>query len=70
VMLLPDGTTLARGTLRHKRIAHTWQGVFAGMPEHKRVKLGDGKTWYRVVKNTVPVIGGQSRAWTVGGGVD
>lgn len=52
-------------------------------PDHRRVKLGDGKTWYRLVKNTVPIArtgmthraanvnqSGQSRAWTLGGMVD
>jgi hypothetical protein len=71
VLVSPAGTTWARGTLKHKRISWTWQGVFAGLPEHKRVKLGDGKTWYHVVKNTVPMdADGTSRAWTIGGGVD
>lgn len=47
VARLPDGTLLARGTLRH-------------VPEfrdadHKRVKLGAGKSWCIIVKNTVPV---------------
>ena len=71
VLVSPAGQTWARGTLKHKRINWTWEGAFAGLPEHKRVKLGDGKTWYHVVKNTVPMgSDGASRAWTVGGGVD
>lgn len=71
VLVSPAGTTWAKGTLKHKRVSWTWQGAFAGLPEHKRVKLGDGKTWFRVVKNTVPVgADGTSRAWTIGGGVD
>jgi hypothetical protein len=30
------------------------------------VKLGDGKTWYKLVKNTVP----EGRSWSVTGKVD
>lgn len=71
VLVTPAGQTLAKGTLRHKRVMRTWQGYFAGMPEHKRVKLGDGKHWYALARNTVPLgADGTPRAWTVGGGVD
>jgi hypothetical protein len=52
--------TYARGVLRH-RPRETWR-----RPEHRAVKLGDGKTWYRLVKNTVP----EGRSWSVGGNVD
>lgn len=51
--------------------------------EHRRLKLGDGETWYRFVKNTVPLDkstgssrrggplqSGNSRAWMLGGAVD
>lgn len=47
VAQLPDGTLLARGTLRH---APQWRD-----PDHKRVKMGSGKAWHIIVKNTVPV---------------
>lgn len=67
VLVSPAGTTWARGMLRHKRLAYTWQGVMvAPTGEHKQVKLGDGKTWYRLVKNTVP----EGRSWAIAGGVD
>ncbi len=58
--------TYARGTLRHRRVVH---GVIT-RGEHRRQRMGDGKTWHLLVKNTVPYVHGQSRAWTVGGGVD
>ena len=45
VALLPTGTQLVRGSLRHE------PGSRAA--DHARVKLGDG--WFVVVKNTVPV---------------
>lgn len=68
-----DGDLYARGILTH-------QPSFRE-PDHARVKLGDGKTWYRIVKNTVPTAktrsgsalarqSGSSRAWTLGGQVD
>lgn len=60
VMTMPDGTTYARGILRH-RPRETWRS-----PEHKMVRLGDRRTWYRLVKNTVP----EGRSWSVGGNVD
>lgn len=61
----PDGRTLARGTLRH-RPREYWR-----QPEHRNVRLGDGKTWHRLVKNTVPMDSrGQSRAWALAGNVD
>lgn len=67
VLVSPAGTTWARGMLRHKRLSYTWQGVMvAPTGEHKQVKLGDGKTWYRLVKNTVP----EGRSWSIAGGVD
>lgn len=43
-----NGTTLVRGTLTHDPGA--WR-----RPDHKRVTLGDRKSWHIVVKNTVPV---------------
>jgi plastocyanin len=52
--------TYGRGVLRHKP-----QG-WGRTPEHKRVKLGDGKTWHQLVRNTVPA----GRSWSMGGNVD
>ncbi len=43
-----DGETYMRGTLYHAPGA--WR-----TPDHRPKKLGDGKTWYRAVKNTVPL---------------
>lgn len=45
VAVLPDGTTLARGSLRHEPGFR--------QADHRRVKLG--KSWHLIVKNTVPV---------------
>jgi len=53
-----SNSTFARGYLRHRP-----QGRG---PEHRRVKLGDGKTWYKLVRNTVP----EGRSWSVSGNVD
>lgn len=41
--------TYARGTLRHEPSGRR--------PDHARIRLGDGKTWGLVVKNTVPIGG-------------
>jgi hypothetical protein len=46
---LPGGLTLARGCLYHRP-----RGREA---DHVRRKLGDGKAWHIVVKNTVPTAG-------------
>lgn len=54
------GNTYARGTLRHS--PREW----GRQPEHRRLKLGDGKTWYQLVRNTVP----DGRSWAIGGKVD
>lgn len=51
--------TYGRGVLRHE--PGQWRE-----PEHKRVKLGDGRTWHLIVKNTVPA----DRSWSMGGNVD
>lgn len=59
-MRTSEGYTYARGFLRH-RPRETWR-----RPEHRAVKLGDGKTWYLLVKNLVP----EGRSWSVGGNVD
>jgi hypothetical protein len=58
--VLPAGDVFARGILRH-RPREPWRN-----PEHRRVKLGDGKQWYRLVKNTVP----EGRSWSMAGNVD
>lgn len=39
--------TYAKGIMRHEPDGR--------MPDHARIKLGDGKTWGLVVKNTVPI---------------
>lgn len=54
------GNTYGRGWIRH-RPQESWR-----RPEHRSVKLGDGKTWYQLVKNTVPA----GRSWSVRGEVD
>lgn len=65
VRVTDDGTTYARGILRHAP-AQSWRA-----PEHKRQPMGDRKTWHQLVKNTVPIDGdGNSRAWSRGGNVD
>lgn len=55
-----DGATFARGALRHA--PRGW----GRRPEHRRVKLGDGKTWHRLARNTVP----DGRSWSMAGNVD
>lgn len=52
--------TYGRGLLRHSPTG-LWRA-----PEHKRQKMGDGKTWHLLVKNTVP----DGRSWSMGGNVD
>lgn len=46
---LPGGLTLARGVLYHDPSGRA--------PDHARRKMGDGKSWHVVVKNTVPTSG-------------
>jgi hypothetical protein len=53
-----SGSTYARGILRHRPADRS--------PDHHAVVLGDRKTWYLLVKNTVP----EGRAWSMGGYVD
>jgi hypothetical protein len=60
--ILPDGSVYARGCLYHE--PGTWR-----LPDHARRRMGDGKTWHLIEKNTVPHSHG-ARAWTIGGGVD
>lgn len=65
VITARDGMTYARGTLTHRPL-QTWRA-----PEHRRQRMGDGKTWHLIVKNTVPVDErGESRAWSKAGNVD
>lgn len=47
VAYLPGGVTLARGTMYHDP-----EGRRA---DHARRRIGDGKSWHVVVKNTVPI---------------
>lgn len=79
VIVTKDGETYGRGILRHEPGGRD--------RDHARRRMGDGKTWHRLLKNTVPTTkatsnagqggwgtrsnqSGQSRAWTIGGGVD
>lgn len=78
LIVTKDGEQYGRGRLYHTP-AESWR-----TPDHRVLKLGDGETWYRLVKNTVPLAkgqrgssrsstvfqSGQSRAWTIGGQVD
>lgn len=48
VAYLPGGVTLARGTMYHDP-----EGRRA---DHARRRIGDGKTWHVVIKNTVPIV--------------
>lgn len=54
VCTLPDGRQYARGTMYHEPavIGEVWRER-----DHARRKLGDGKTWHLVARNTVPVTG-------------
>jgi hypothetical protein len=64
VVVSPDGTTYARGTLRHAP-------RFGRRAEHRNQRMGDGKTWHQIVKNTVPTDArGENRAWSQAGNVD
>jgi hypothetical protein len=46
--VLPDGTTLVRGTLRHR--------PHGRRPDHRALKVADGKTWGLAARNTVPLM--------------
>jgi hypothetical protein len=59
-VIVTGGTTYARGSLRH-RPREQWRS-----PEHKMVRMGNGRAWHILVKNTVPA----GRAWSVSGKVD
>lgn len=52
-------STYGRGVLRHR--PGRWRSA-----EHKRQKMGNGKAWHLIVKNTVP----EGRSWSVSGNVD
>jgi hypothetical protein len=55
-----NGVTYGRGVMRHR--PREW----GRRPEHRALKLGNGKTWYALYKNTVP----EGRSWSTGGKVD
>ncbi len=79
-ILTKDGDWYGRGRMYHVP-RQSWR-----QPDHRVKELGDRKTWFRLVKNTVPLDkasgssrgstsatvfqSGDSRAWTVGGDVD
>jgi hypothetical protein len=54
------GITYGRGFMRHR------PRESGRRPEHRTLKLGNGKDWYALYKNTVP----EGRSWSVGGQVD
>ena len=56
--------TYARGYLRHRPLNHF--GSWDGTSQHVSRKMGDGRTWHLLVKNTVPA----GRSWQVSGDVD
>jgi len=65
VRVADDGTTYARGILRHSPVQ------YGRAPEHQRRPMGDRKRWHLIVKNTVPLDArGNSRAWSRTGNVD
>lgn len=65
-VVLPDGITYARGTMRHRPES---LGGFSREPEHVMQRLG--KNWHLIVQNTVPKAkDGTSRAWQSSGSVD
>ncbi len=47
----PGGTVYVRGTMRHVPALEPGR---RGERDHVNLKLGDGKTWYLAVRNTVP----------------
>ena len=51
--------TFGRGIMRHRPRD-------GRAPEHRNLKLGDRRTWYELVRNTVP----EGRSWARGGEVD
>jgi hypothetical protein len=63
VITFPD-LAVARGCLYHKPEGRSPWDRFD--PTHKRQKLGDGKQWHAIVKNTVP----EGRSWSLVGSID
>lgn len=76
LIVTTDGRHFGRGRMYHRPGGHR-------TPEHRILELGDRKTWYRLVKNTVPTDSqgrirsaggvqqsGNARAWMLGGMVD
>lgn len=61
-ILTTDGDWYGRGRMYHTPTGRT--------PDHRVKKLGDGKTWHRLVKNTVPLdeASGSSRGSISAGG--
>jgi hypothetical protein len=53
------GREFGRGIMRHRP-------QDGRAPEHRNLKLGGGKTWYELFRNTVP----EGRSWSLGGDVD
>lgn len=54
------GVTYGRGFLRH-RPRESWR-----QPEHRMQRIGDGRAWHALIRNTVP----DGRSWSLGGRVD
>lgn len=70
-----DEEVYVKGSMVHRPNMTARQWDTLRRPDHAARQLGDGKTWYRCFKNTVPQIqlAGrplQSRAWSVSGRVD
>lgn len=56
VAVLPDGTTFGRGSMYHEPTMIGEQRP----PDHARRKMGDGKTWGVIVRNSVPLQDGRN----------
>ncbi len=63
VRIQAGGETFARGWLRHRPVTD-W-GT-SRPSQHRARKLGDGKTWHRILRNTVT----PGRSWQAEGSVD
>jgi hypothetical protein len=76
LIVTKNGDHYGRGRMYHR------PSGWGRTPEHVVVDLGDRKTWYRLVRNTVPtdatgrarggsqLQSGNARAWLLGGAVD
>lgn len=77
LIVTKDGRMFGRGRVYHR------PSGFGRTSEHRTLDLGDRKTWYRLVRNTVPTDtqgnirsaggiqqSGNARAWMLGGAVD